>query len=177
MDVSIRLATAEDAEKIADIYVTSVKTLCTKDYTEEQIEIIANLLDVESYKEAIESNSTEIFVAVAEEIVGFASIIIDEWRIGDLFVLPDFTRQGIATRLINAVEKYALQEQIYKLSVTASLTGQPFYLACGYRYVRDSLIAEKINTVKMTKALSQSGNSRNSKRYKNPNVITLRDCL
>ena len=175
MDVSICLATVEDAEKIVDVYVTSVRTLCTKDYTDEQIEIIANLLDAEAYREAIEDDSIKIFLAVAEEIVGFSSILIDEWRIGDLFVLPNFTRQGIATRLINAVEQYVLQEQIYKLSVTASLTAQPFYLACGYKYVRDSLIAEKIETVEMTKALSQSGNSRSSKR--NPNVITLRDCL
>lgn len=177
MDVSIRPATAKDAEKIADIYVASVSTLCTKDYTNEQIEIIACLHDAESYREAIESNNIKIFLAVAKEVVGFASILIDEWKIGDLFVLPNFTRQGIATRLLNAVEKYALQAQIYKLSVTASLTARPFYSACGYKYVRDSLIAEKIETVEMTKPLSQFGNSRNSKRYRNPNVITLRDCF
>ena len=177
MNVSIRLATVGDAVEIANIYATSIRTLCTEDYTDEEIEIIANLFDAESYREAIESCELDIFVAIAEEIIGFASIMVYEWRIGDLFVLPSFTRQGVATRLINAVENYALQEQIFQLSVTASLTAQPFYSACGYEYVGDSVIAEKIDTVEMTKSLTQPDNYRKRKSKTKSKVVTLKDCL
>ena len=62
MNISIRPATVEDAEEIANIFVASVKTLCAKDYTNEQIEIIISFYDSQLYRSAIETETKTITV-------------------------------------------------------------------------------------------------------------------
>ncbi len=159
MDISIRPATINDASKIAEIFQVSVRSLCIKEYRQEQIDIIADLFDAKSYREAIETEELDIFIAETEDIVGFISLMPEEWRIGDLFIHPDFTRQGIATLLLDTLEKYALQKQIYRLSVTASLTARSFYSDRGYQYHKNSFIAQRIPTVEMTKILTSLGSN------------------
>jgi GNAT superfamily N-acetyltransferase len=166
MNVSIRLAVVEDAEAIASIFVNSVKTLCAKDYTHEQVQTIISLHDAESYLEEIEIQQIIIFVAEAEteEIVGFASITENGTALGDLFVHPDCVRQGIGTMLITTLERFARQKQVSRLSVMSSLTGQAFYLACGFQYVKDSGLIDsetgiRVPCVDMVKVLSTDGNS------------------
>ncbi len=169
MNVSIRLAVVEDAEAIANIFVNSVKTLCAKDYTHEQIKTIISLHDAESYLEEIEIQQIIIFVAETkeaetEEIVGFGSITKNGTALGDLFVHPDCVRQGIGTMLIKTLERFACQKQVSRLSVMSSLTGQAFYLACGFQYVKDSGLIDsetgiRVPCVDMVKVLSTDGNS------------------
>lgn len=184
MDISIRPATIDDASKIANIFQVSVRSLCTQEYLPAQIDIIASLFDAQSYREAIETEELDIFIAEAEDIVGFISLMPEEWRIGDLFIHPDFTRQGIATLLLDTLEKYAVQKQIFRLSVTASLTARSFYAVRGYQYQRDSFIAQNIPTVEMMKILTPHGsdsfefgsyeNNRKIEQYK---LTNLRDLI
>ena len=138
MNISIRRATSEDVEEMANIFVTCVKTLNIKDYTDEQIEIMVTFCDAQSYLEEIKARS--IFVAEAKSIVGFASIAESEGHIDDLFVHPNYTRQGIGTLLLETLERIALAKQRSQLSVMASLTARPFYLSRGFKYVKDSQI-------------------------------------
>ena len=111
MSISIRPAALEDVEEIANIVSMSVTSLLTEDYTTEQIRLVVDYYDAEFYLEALETNSRNIFLAeVAEKIVGFGSISENGRAIADLFVLPDYTRQGIATLLLKTLEQIALQK-------------------------------------------------------------------
>ena len=164
MNINIRPATTEDVDAIANLYVTSVRTLGSADYTNEQIEVIIKLNNAESYLQDIKTNKIIIFVAEAEaKIVGFGSISENGRGIGDLFVLPDYTRQGIATLLLETLEQIALQKGVSKLWVMASLTAKPFYLSRGFRYEKDSALIDsetetKVPCVDMTKILSRERN-------------------
>ena len=141
MDISIRPATSKDVEEMANIFVTCVKTLNIKDYTSEQIEIMVTFCNAQSYLEEIEAGGS-IFVAEAKSIVGFASLAENRGHIDDLFVHPDYTRQGIGTLLLETLSRVALTKQRAQLSVTASLTARPFYLSRGFKYVKNSIIPD-----------------------------------
>ena len=164
MNINIRPATVEDVDAIANIFVTSIRTLSSADYTNEQIETIVNLQNVESYLEEIKTKNIIIFVAETEaEIVGFGSISKNGRAISDLFVLPDYTRQGVGTLLLETLEQIALQKGVSKLWVMASLTAQPFYLSRGFRYEKDSALIDsetgiKIPCVDLIKILSRNSN-------------------
>lgn len=161
MDIFIRSATLEDVEEMAKIFVACVRTLNIKDYTDEQIEIMATFCDAQSYMEEIAMGGN-VLVAEAKSIVGFASLAKNGERIDDVFVRPDYTRQGIGTVLLATLERVALQKQSSQLLVMASLTARPFYLSCGFKYVRDTKIVDaatgvEIPGIEMIKAL-QSNN-------------------
>ena len=160
MNIFIRRATSKDVEEMANIFVSCIKTLNIKDYTDEQIEIMATFCDAQLYLEEIQTGGS-IFVAEAKSIVGFASLSESRGHIDDLFVAPDYTRQGIGTLLLKTLERVAFTQQRSQLSVTASLTARPFYLSRGFKYVKDSQILDvatgiEIPVISMVKILSSS---------------------
>ena len=163
MDIVIRRATSEDVEEMEKIFVTCVKTLNIKDYTDEQIEIMLTFCDAQLYLEEIKAGSS-IFVAEAQSIVGFASLAKSRGHIDDLFVDPNYTRQGIGTLLLKTLEQVALRKQRSQLSVTASLTARPFYLSRGFKYIKVSQILDvatgiKIPVVDMVKQIFRKLNN------------------
>ena len=162
MNVYIRQAVAKDADAIAELLILSVKTLCIQDYTDEQIEVILDRQNPKSYLARIQNKAETIFVAQNEtnKIVGFASLSKNGGQINDLFVHPDYIRQGIATLLIENLEQTARQK-VSRLSVTSSLTGRSFYSACGFEYIKDSAIVDpktkiKVPCVRMVKVFARS---------------------
>lgn len=164
MNVHIRQAVAKDADAIAELLILSVRTLCIQDYTDEQIEVILDLQNPELYLTSIDKAET-VFVAQTDntdkKIVGFASVSNNRGKINDLFVHPDYIRQGIGTLLIETIEQTARQRKLYWLLVTSSLTGRSFYSACGYEYIKNSVIVDpktkiQIPCVKMVKVLARS---------------------
>lgn len=67
-------------------------------------------------------------------VVGF--IDIDDTGYMDmLFVDPTVARHGVASRLLDHVERYAAGGGIARLSVHASITARPFFLRHGFRTV------------------------------------------
>ena len=142
--------------------ITSVRTLGRLDYSNEQIEIIINLHNAESYLEEIETGKIIVFVAEAEsKIVGFGSISPDGRAIGNLYILPNYTRQGIGTLLLKTLEQVALQKGVSKLWVMASLTGRSFYSSCGFQSAKDAALIDsetgiRVPCVDMTKVLSRN---------------------
>lgn len=181
MNIDIRPATVVDALAIANIFTTSITTLGSADYTEEQIAAIVKIHNAESYLEEIEDNSVIILVAEAgTEVVGFGSVEKNGRTIGDLFVLPDHTRQGIGTLLLNALEAIALKKRVSKLRVMASLTARPFYLSRGFQYAKDSALIDaetgiKVPCVDMTKVISHKSNfkEKNLEDYEDLSTFTV----
>jgi putative acetyltransferase len=55
-----------------------------------------------------------------------------------MFVHPDFTRLGIGTRLLEAIEKVAIQKKYKTMYVMSSLSAIEFYQARGYTITIES---------------------------------------
>jgi GNAT superfamily N-acetyltransferase len=72
---------------------------------------------------------------VGEEVVGFATVAqADEGiELEDLFVAPDWMRQGVGTELIRDVVRIAHDQGVDRVVVTANLGARAFYEHAGFR--------------------------------------------
>lgn len=139
LDIIIRRAKSADRDRILQIQIDAIQTLLAQDYLPEQIEALLEGKR-ERYQNSISPTFNEsVFVAENEgEVLGFASLGF--FRIDALFVDPRYARQKIGTQLLTALENEARSRFWKVLSITSSLTAQPFYLDRGYRLIDNSSI-------------------------------------
>lgn len=128
--ITIRRGNAEDIEQIFQVTIDSIVTLCAKDYSKEQLQ---SLLEdkTKRFREGIKLGDTIFVAETNSKIIGYSSLL--SRTIGAMFVSPKFTRQGVGKRLLEAIETEAIARKRKDLTAIASLTGVPFYQACGYR--------------------------------------------
>jgi len=121
--------------QLTQLQVDSIETLCAHDYNASQLQTL-----IESKKQDRRWNEL-IFVAETEsQIVGFSALSLIDPTLNGIFVHPAFIRQGIATKLLAALENEALKTRIRCLWVSASLNAVAFYQARGYQIVRKNSI-------------------------------------
>lgn len=142
-NISIRVASARDRTSIAQLFKQSIQVVCAADYTPAQVQALLE------HKQTYETNAWGNVVLVAEcgeTIVGFAALL---WSfISAMYVHPQWLRQGIGKQLLNAIETEAASRRCRWLFVKASLTGEPFYRACGYEVIaRSNVVASRGITV------------------------------
>lgn len=129
--MQIRKAQPADIKQITAIQVESLRKLCANDYRDRDLQALVRS------KQRDRNWDETIFVAeTSAGIVGFCALSNISPFIQALFVHPNWTRQGIATELIAALEAEAINRQIKRLIVNSSLTAKPFYQARGYQVIR-----------------------------------------
>ncbi len=148
-----------DAPICAAIAEASIAELTGDDYTEAQQEAwIASFPDEDELARRLSGQLT-LIATLGESSVGFASL-----RSGDhidmLYVHPGAVGQGVATSLIDALEKLAAARGAKKLSADVSDTAQPFFSHRGYAAQQRNSIPrgdEWLANTTMTKTLEQPG--------------------
>lgn len=136
--LSIRKAQPDDVIQFLRIQIDALRTLCSQDYTSEQIEALIERNIRHSSRGGCRGEIT--LVAEADGvIVGFAALL--GHRISAAYVHPQFVRQGIGRRLLRALEQIAIAHNIRTLRVAASLTARPFYQTHGYQVIGESYLA------------------------------------
>jgi putative acetyltransferase len=81
------------------------------------------------------------------EIVGFAALNLSS--ISAVFVHPKYTRQKVATRLLLALEKIAVDRSISSLMVASSLNARSFYASCDYKELGQVWLKIKTDKVRV----------------------------
>lgn len=134
MDVQIDVAKFGDLESILELQESSLRFLTSKEYDARQIEsLIKSQKPIRSYQNEIS------FVAYSDsKLVGFASLSVHTPTINAIFVHPDFTRLGIGTRLLEAIENTAIEKKHKTMYVMSSLSAIDFYQARGYTITIES---------------------------------------
>lgn len=134
----IRTAEETDIPQIAKLYYETVRHINSKDYSEKHIEVWSNAaFAVEGWKKKI----SEQYFLVAEtdrEIIGFSSIAIDGY-LDFMYVHKEHQREGIATKLINEIEKKAAEQNNEEIYSHVSKTAKPFFEKAGYKYSGDHI--------------------------------------
>ena len=59
----------------------------------------------------------------------------DAARVRAMYTRPGFARRGIGRMILDACEAAAATEGFLKCELAATLSGEPLYLACGYRQI------------------------------------------
>ena len=120
----------DDLPMLAAIFVASIGELTGEDYNEAQQEAWMAAAEDEEFGKRLASDLT-LIATLDGSPVGFASLRGKD-HIRMLYVHPAVAGQGIATMLVDALERLAGGRGAEKLSVDASDNAQGFFAKRGY---------------------------------------------
>jgi len=121
---------AADAPICAAIFEASINELTADDYTEGQREAWIAAMDEDKFAETLGEQLT-LIATLRDAPVGFASLK-DGNHIDLLYVHPGAIGHGVATALIDALEKLAAARGATKLTADVSDTAHRFFARRGY---------------------------------------------
>lgn len=146
----LRPYTAQDCAEIIRLFQNTVHTVNRADYNEEQLNAWADgQVNSEVWNRSFLEHCTLVAVEQAEPvdgggpkeiIVGFGDIVPETGYLDRLYVHHAYQRRGIASALCDALEAAASGQNI---TVHASITAKPFFLARGYEVVRQQKVKRK----------------------------------
>jgi putative acetyltransferase len=128
-----------DIPMLAAIFVASIEGLTGDDYSEAQQEAWAAVADDEEAFGRRLAGQLTLVATIQSAPVGFASLKGAD-HIDLLYVHPSVAGQGVASMLVDALEKLGAARGAKSLTVDASDTAEPFFRKRGY-------IAKQRNTV------------------------------
>lgn len=135
MSILIRRAQHGDAEGIIQSHVQSIRKLCSKDYTHEQIEAWAGRkFRAPLWHQAIDRD----FVWVVEKdnsVMGFGHFAVmdeDNGELMGLYFRPEICGQGLAHKLFKEILKVATEHNLNRINLHATITARTFYENLGF---------------------------------------------
>ncbi len=137
--LALRPLLPEDMTQVVEIFRTSIMDLTAEDYTEAQQQAWASAADDEAAFAKRLGSQLTLVATLQGSAVGFASLA-GGGKIDLLYIHPAAVAQGVASMLIDALEKLAGSRGAEKLIVDASDTARGFFEKRGY-------IAQQRNTV------------------------------
>lgn len=120
----------DDVPMLAAIFVASIQELTGDDYSEAQQEAWIAAAETEEFGKRLAADLT-LIATLDGSPVGFASLRGTD-HIRMLYVHPAVSAQGIATMLVDALEKLAGSRGAAALTIDASDTAQNFFAKRGY---------------------------------------------
>lgn len=126
--IRIRKVKEENLSSLHEVFEKSVRNICCKDYSPEQINAWVNKANIQRWQELFHS---DLHFFLAEETktfqtVGFTSVNTQGY-LHSMFIHPQFQKRGIATRLLQTAEEFAKEHHATCLFAEVSLTARPFF--------------------------------------------------
>ncbi len=153
---SLRPYLASDLPLLAEIRFAAIEELTVEDYDEAQRRAWASAgADEEAFSKSLAKGLT-LVALIGGGPVGFISLH-DGSLIDQLYVHPAVARTGVASALIEAIEKLAAARGTATLATNASDTAKPLFEARGYQAMHRNTIeidGEYLGNTHMTKALA-----------------------
>jgi putative acetyltransferase len=147
-----------DVPMLAAIFVASIEELTGDDYSEAQQEAWAAVAeDEEAFGNKLAGQLT-LIATIQNAPVGFASLKGAD-HIDMLFVHPSVAGQGVASMLVDALEKLAGARGAKILTVDASDTAEPLFKKRGYVAMQRNTVTvngEWLANTTMQKTLADS---------------------
>ncbi len=146
------------AKDLSVIITRNLIEINTKDYSmEEMIELSKDFTP----EEIIEySENRKIFIALINEkpigTLDIAKTIVKKkfhYHFLNIFVLPEFHKKGIGTKLIEYGEKYVMKKKGKKITILSSKTAHKFYQKRGYNYKNNLMQTDHNGLYEMIKYL------------------------
>ncbi|MBQ6795322.1 MAG: GNAT family N-acetyltransferase [Clostridia bacterium] len=130
-EFKVRSMRMSEFNTVAQLVYDSVHTLCTKEYTKEQLDA---WVPKDLYMPAFRRSIFRCYAIVAvcnKEIIGFMSTERDGY-INRLYTSPDWVKKGVATALLENTEEWAKVHKIKELVLEASKSAEGFYIKRGF---------------------------------------------
>lgn len=134
-NITIREYRAEDCERLAKLFYSTVHTVNAKDYTRDQLDAWApENMDLTTWNQSFLAHYS-LVAEEGHEIVGFGDI--DKTGYLDrLYVHKDHQNKGIASEICSFLE----QTVSGKVVTHTSITARPFFERRGYRIVKEQQV-------------------------------------
>ena len=127
-----------DLHAVLDLFYVTVHEVNKNDYTEDQLEAIAPKEANEyHWEKSLEKNHT-IVVEEDDKLIAFGNIGKTGY-LDRLYVHPDYLRKGIASKLVEELEKYAKKHGSHVINVTSSITSKAFFESKGYAVIEEQI--------------------------------------
>lgn len=131
-DLTIRIAQQSDVVELKELFQQTVLAVNSRDYSQEEVADWASCgNDLSKMEEMIKTHYFIMAVNKLSQIVGFASIT-PQGYLHSMFVHKDFQGKGIATLLLEEIERYATANRIVRITSEVSITARPFFEKWGY---------------------------------------------
>ena len=147
-----------DAPILAAIFVAAIQELTGDDYSEAQQEAWAQAAEDEAQFGKRLAGQLTLIATLQNSPVGFVSLKGPD-HIDLLFVHPGAAGQGVATMLVDALEKLAGARGAKSLTVDASDTAEPLFKKRGYVAMQRNTITingEWLANTTMQKTLAEN---------------------
>lgn len=129
---TIRTAQQSDIIELKSLYQNTVLTINRRDYSQAEVEDWASCGDnLSEIGDMVKTHYFIVAVNQQSEIVGFSSIT-PQGYLHSMFVHKDFQGKGIATILLEEIERHAIATGIMRITSEVSLTARPFFEKRGY---------------------------------------------
>lgn len=118
--------------EIWDVYFTSIRMVCNKDYSKEQVEAWAPVsFDLDLFRKRIDKLDP-LVATLNGKVVGYTDLQNDG-LIDHFFVHGEFQGKGVGAKLMEAI--FIKGKAFPKLYSHVSHTAKPFYLKHGFSFV------------------------------------------
>lgn len=130
----VRKAMPADAQQIRDVHVLAGKG---PDSLERNNTFVLQWMEKRVAADYLQAMQTEVFVVAEADnrLCGFGAVNLVKAEITSVYVDPDFTRRGIASRLVGLMELAATDAGLPALELQAAGGALTFYEKQGYVYV------------------------------------------
>ncbi|MBO6792515.1 MAG: GNAT family N-acetyltransferase [Balneolaceae bacterium] len=137
MNISIRRAELADLEALQSLFVDTIKSTCSGDYTSTQIEAWVSSADNKDRWFRLILKQFSIVATNEDAILGFAALDDGDY-LDFMYVHKDYLRNGIASQLIDELKLESLRQGFYKLQSDVSITARPFFESKGFEVAKEN---------------------------------------
>lgn len=131
----IRRARHQDAEGIIHAHVSSIREICAKDYTPEQIEAWAGRkFRAELWCQTIDRDHVWV-VESADKILGYGHLAIMSEELGEvmgLYFIAPAIGKGLGKKMFQEILTVSREHNLKKLNLHATITAKSFYEGLGF---------------------------------------------
>ncbi len=137
--LSFRTAHTADLHEMQQLFVDTVTNVCSKDYTEEQIQVwTSGVADNRRWLDRFDEQFV-LLATIDDQIVGFGTIK-DANYIDMFFVHKDFQGMGVAREIYRRLEDKAHELKSDYITSDVSITAKPFFEKRGFVVVQEQKV-------------------------------------
>ncbi len=152
----IRKFRASDAIAVSRMHRGTVRKINNRDYSKKQIKVWSGRTNAKKFRNSIKSHIQ--FVAVDKgKIIGLGGFRKDG-EFNSLYVHNKYIGKGTGKKLLEKMEKTAVNMGFKKFTINSSLTAKDFYKSQGYRVIRKTVFKRPgltLQVYKMEKRLKR----------------------
>ncbi|GAC1042622.1 GNAT family N-acetyltransferase [Rhizobium sp. No.120] len=138
---SIKRYEPSDAPATIEIFLRAIREVASKDYSPEQVAAWARVDDAEVWSQYRASRPTWLAIDDSKPI-GFSDLKSDGC-LDMMFVSPDYQGKGVASLLLETVEKAAREQGLSRIFTEASMTARPFFERRGFWVVTTQQVQKR----------------------------------